>query len=561
MLAVISSLLVMLAARTLYVQGPKASAYAAYGRSEQYETVTLPADRGTVYDRNGNVVAISVPRVDVIADDFLIHSASGASAGARALAPVLHLPVASLVRKLTERSGYIPIAMDVSQAAAARVESLGLPFLAFVPDQVRQDPAGSLFQPLLGVVGWGGRGLSGIEYLYQRALAGRSGEERVLVGAAGEQLPGGGQVLHEAVQGEGLVLTLDEPLQYEVSKALSAEMLLQKATEGVCVVLDTRTGGILSMVNLVRHGRQVLPASQNLATDIVYQPGSVMKLATFAGALQDHLITPDEELTVPFTTWVGGWPFQDAEFHPTEQMPVTQILAQSSNVGTIEIAHRLGEQRLLYYLHALGFGRLTALDWPGASAGLVPTPAQFASSASDMGTVPIGTGEAVTPLQIAEAYNTVADGGVYVPPRLVEAVVEPNGRERPVPAPASHRVLDRSTVAELVPMLEQVTAVGTGTMAEIPGYTVAGKTGTAQIPSTTGPGYQPGAWNATFVGFVPAKNPQLTAVVFLSHPSAMYGGSASAPVFASIMKYALRHFDISPDGASGLAGTTSPSRP
>ncbi|HLI44141.1 MAG TPA: hypothetical protein VKU92_06695, partial [Acidimicrobiales bacterium] len=199
MLAVISSLLVMLAARTLYVQGPKASAYAAYGRSEQYETVTLPADRGTVYDRNGNVVAISVPRVDVIADDFLIHSASGASAGARALAPVLHLPVASLVRKLTERSGYIPIAMDVSQAAAARVESLGLPFLAFVPDQVRQDPAGSLFQPLLGVVGWGGRGLSGIEYLYQRALAGRSGEERVLVGAAGEQLPGGGQVLHEAV--------------------------------------------------------------------------------------------------------------------------------------------------------------------------------------------------------------------------------------------------------------------------------------------------------------------------------------------------------------------------
>jgi cell division protein FtsI (penicillin-binding protein 3) len=357
------------------------------------------------------------------------------------------------------------------------------------------------------------------------------------------------------MQGTGLVLTLDQALQYEVTQALSAQVLGQKAQSGVAVVLDTKTGGVLSMVNLVRVGDKVEPAEQNLATNAVYQPGSVMKLATVSGALQNGLITPDEEFTVPYTIWVGGWPFEDADYHPTEQLPVSQILAQSSNVGTIEIAHLLGEERLQYMLKNLGFGEKTALDWPGESAGLVPTASNW--SAADMGTVPIGTGEAVTAMQIVDAYNAVANGGEYVPPKLVEATVGPNGVEHVLPATAAHRVLDQSTVDELLPMLEDVTSEGTGVEAEIPGYTVAGKTGTAQIPRTTGPGYQLGAWMATFVGFVPAQNPQLTAIVVLNHPSAMYGGSASAPVFATIMKYALRHFDISPSGASGLSGTTS----
>ena len=555
MLVLSAAMLLLLIGRVVDVQGLNASKYASYGQSEQYQQVTLPALRGTLYDRNGNLLAASAPRVDIVSDDFLIHSAATAASDAPGLARALDLSQSKVISLLSEHNGYVALADDVNSTVENKVADLALPFVSFVPAEIREEPTGNLFAPLLGQVGYGGKGLSGLEYLYQNALSGAAGSEQVVIGPSGDQLPGAAKGVKPAMQGTGLVLTLDQALQYEVTQALSAQVLGQKAQSGVAVVLDTKTGGVLSMVNLVRVGDKVEPAEQNLATNAVYQPGSVMKLATVSGALQNGLITPDEEFTVPYTIWVGGWPFEDADYHPTEQLPVSQILAQSSNVGTIEIAHLLGEERLQYMLKNLGFGEKTALDWPGESAGLVPTASNW--SAADMGTVPIGAGEAVTAMQIVDAYNAVANGGEYVPPKLVEATVGPNGVEHVLPATAAHRVLDQSTVDELLPMLEDVTSEGTGVEAEIPGYTVAGKTGTAQIPRTTGPGYQLGAWMATFVGFVPAQNPQLTAIVVLNHPSAMYGGSASAPVFATIMKYALRHFDISPSGASGLSGTTS----
>lgn len=557
MALVTAAMLLILGLRALDVQGLSASRFAAYGQAEQYARVNLPALRGTIYDRSGTVLAVSVPRVDVVADDLLISSRSAALAAAPGLAKALGLSSPKVLSLLTEKNGYVPLATDVTRTVADKVAALSLPFITFPPNEMRRDPTGNLFAPILGIVGYGNKGLSGLEYLEQRQLAGTEGSELLPVGSSGAALPGGAKEIHPASQGTGLVLTLDEPLQYEVTKALSTQLLAQQAESGTVVVLDTRTGGVLSLVNLVRHGKRVVPATQNLATNTVYQPGSVMKLATISGALQSHLVTPSEQFTVPYTIYQGGWPFQDAEYHPTESLPVTQILAQSSNVGTIEIARLLGPQRLNYFLHDLGFGERSALNWPGESAGLVPPLSQW--SAADMGTIPIGTGEAVTPMQIVDAYNAIANGGVYVPPHLLEATVGPNGREHVLPLGKRHRVLDQATVDELLPMLEAVTQIGTGTLAQIPGYQVAGKTGTAQIPNTSGPGYQPGAWNATFVGFVPAKNPALTAIVVLHHPSTMYGGSASAPVFSTIMKYALRHFDISPNGAAGTSGTSSSS--
>ena len=519
-----------------------AGKYSSYGLSEMYRSVALPALRGTIYDRSGNVLAMSVPRVDVVSDDFLVAKPTTDLAQVSGL---LGLAPAVLERKLTEHSGYVPLAYEVGAATAAKLEALDLPNLTFVPDTKRVDPSGSLFSPLLGIVGWSGKGLSGLEYLEQHLLAGTPGSEQVAVGASGLALPGPARDVTASSQGTGLVLTLDESLQYEVTKVLSAQVSALKADSGEMIVLDTRTGGILAMVNLVRQANgSVVPADQALALTAQYQPGSVMKLATISGALQSGLISPTTEFTVPDQIAVGGWTFQDAELHATEQLPVSQILAQSSNVGTIEIAHLLGEQRLYAFLRDLGFGQPSGLDWPGETAGTLAPPDQWSSSS--MGSIPIGTGEAVTAMQILDAYNAVANDGVFVPPRLVEATVGPNGRETMLPAPARHRVLDQSTVAQLVPMLEGVTADGTGTAAQIPGYTVAGKTGTAQAPSTTGPGYQAGDWNATFVGFVPAQAPRLTAVVVLNHPDVIYGGLAAAPVFSTVMRYALRHYDVSP---------------
>jgi len=541
-----------LGARLVQIQGLDAVHYAAYGSQEVYQRLALPALRGAVYDRNGNLIAASSPRVDVIADDYLVN---GSRTDLGRLASVLGLPEAVLWGKLRERNGYVPLAYQVSGNLEDKIAALDLPYLTFAPDVARTDPDGGLFSPLLGIVGFSGQGLSGLEYLENSLLEGRPGSEVVPTGPDGEGLPGTATDVVAARQGTSLVVSLDEPLQFELTKDLIQQIRATHATGGIVIVEDRRTGDILAMVDLVTgpHG-DVVPSDQNLAVTSVYQPGSVMKLVTISGALQEGLISPSSVFTVPYQISLGGWPFSDADYHPTEQLTATQILAQSSNIGTIEIAHLLGPERLSYFLHDLGFGEPTGLAWPGETDGLVPNPNDAATwSPSSMGTVPIGTGEAVTPLQILDAYNMVANGGVYVAPRLVEATISAKGVEHLLPLQHERRALAPSTVSELLPMLEQVTEDGTALAARIPGYTVAGKTGTAQIPSTTGPGYQEGAWSATFVGFAPAQNPALTTLVMLSHPDLIYGGLASAPVFSAIMRYALRHFDVAPSGGQGLS--------
>jgi cell division protein FtsI (penicillin-binding protein 3) len=556
MIAIAALALSGLAARLVQIQGVDAVHYASYGAQEVYQRVALPALRGAVYDRNGNLIAASSPRFDVIADDYLM---TGPKTGLGRLASILKMSVPALKAKLSEHSGYVPLAYQVSESVERKVQSLNLPYLTFPPDLARTDPDGNLFSPVLGIVGFSGQGLAGLEYLENSVLAGTPGSEVVPTGPNGQGLPGSPTDVVVARQGTSLVLSLDEPLQFEVTKDLSQQIKATHATGGVAIVEDRRTGGILAMVDLVTgpHG-SVVPSSQNLAVTSVYQPGSVMKLVTISGALQEGLITPSSVFTVPYQISLGGWPFNDADYHPTEQLSATQILAQSSNIGTIEIAHLLGPDRLSYFLRDLGFGQPTGLGWPGETDGLVPSPSDAATwSASSMGTVPIGTGEAVSPLQILDAYNTVANGGEFIPPRMVEATVSANGVERVLPEAKQRRVLSPYTISELLPMLEQVTEDGTAAAARIPGYLVAGKTGTAQIPSTTGPGYQAGAWNATFVGFAPAQNPALTTFVMLSHPDLIYGGLASAPVFSAIMRYALRHFDVAPTGGEGLS--TGPS--
>jgi cell division protein FtsI (penicillin-binding protein 3) len=556
MVAIAALALSGLAARLVQIQGVDAVHYASYGAREVYQRVALPALRGAVYDRSGNLIAASSPRVDVVADDYLV---TGPKAGLNRLASILGLSVPALRAKLSQHSGYVPLAYQVSGTVEQRVADLDLPYLSFAPDVARTDPDGNLFSPILGIVGFSGKGLSGLEYLKNSLLAGSPGSEVVPTGPNGQGLPGTPTDVVAARQGTSLVLSLDEPLQFEVTTDLSRQIKATDATGGVAIVEDRRTGGILAMVDLVTEpDGDVVPSTQNLAVTSVYQPGSVMKLVTISGALQEGLIAPSSVFTVPDEITLGGWTFDDADYHPTEQLTATKILAESSNIGTIEIAHLLGADRLSHFLRDLGFGEPTGLQWPGETDGIVPSPSEPGTwSASSMGAVPIGTGEAVSPLQILDAYNAVANGGEFIPPRLVEATVSANGVEHVLPVQHERRVLSPETVSELLPMLEQVTEDGTATAARIPGYVVAGKTGTAQIPSTTGLGYQSDAWSATFVGFAPAGNPALTTLIMLSHTDLIYGGLASAPVFSAIMRYALRHFDIAPTGGQGLSSGSS----
>jgi cell division protein FtsI/penicillin-binding protein 2 len=538
--------------RLAFVQVLDGTKYAAYATSEKETTVVLPAARGAIYDRSGDLLAVSVARYDVVADDFLISHPGAESALLypliRSSAPSLSEP--QLTAALSEQNGYVVVAREITSGVEAKIGALDLEGITFQNDTLRVFPGGSTFQPLIGGVNGAGEGYAGTEYAFNTLLAGKAGSETVAEAPGGLQLPTGASDVVAPKQGTSLVLTVDLPLQVEVTKDVTLEMKKSGAHSGIAVVEDVHSGAILAMVDLVRNGSgAIVPASQNLAVTSIYQPGSVMKLATIGFSLQDRLISPNTVFSVPDSIKVGGYTFEDADLHPTEDLPVSQILAQSSNVGTIEISQRLGLTRLAGALSTLGFGAPTGLNWPAESDGIIGTPSHWYGSAA--AAVPIGTGLAVTPLQVLDAYNAVANGGVMAVPHLVEGTIT-DGRETIAATPTGHRVLEPSTVAELVPMLEGVTTDETGTalLASIPGYKVAGKTGTAQVPDSTGLGYITGDWNATFVGFAPANAPQLSSIVVFNHPVPIYGGTVAAPVFSQIMQYALSHFDIAPPKAT-----------
>jgi cell division protein FtsI/penicillin-binding protein 2 len=588
MRVVLLVIFVALVARLVAVQEFSHTHYASLSRSELSQIVTLPALRGGIYDRNGEVLALSVAKKTVVADPFLIKKPLQT---ADALSPVLGIPVAQLVPELSEHSGFVYLAHRIDSATAAKVSALGLNGIDLIDESQRVEPDGQTAQPVIGSVQADGKGGSGLEYQYQSLLAGKAGSEDLLTAPDGVALPGASSTGKAAKPGTGLELTLDESIQYVAEQALGAEIVASQATSGSAVVMDVKTGDILAMANLqatptptpapasgsaaaqtvadttasatsgdasVGGSASTLPAGvsespSNAALTQVYEPGSVFKLVTFSAALASGVISPNQDFTVPDALPLGTYTFHDAEDHGTENLSATDIIAQSSNIGTIEIAEQLGENRLLNQINNLGFGKPTGLHFPGESQGLVPNASQW--SGSSIGSTPIGQADAVTVQQVLDAYNAVANGGEFVAPRLVRATVAPNGSVHAEPAAATHRVIDPTTNAALVKMLESVVSTGTGVEAAIDGYTVAGKTGTAQMPDPTHGGYLPGAFVGSFAGFAPAENPVLSCIVVLNHPTPIYGGSVAAPVFSTIVQYALQHYGI-PTTAAATPGTS-----
>jgi cell division protein FtsI (penicillin-binding protein 3) len=556
--------LLALSARLVDIQVLRSTQYRSLASQELSVPVTVRALRGGIFDRSGQVLALSVPTSDVYADDFQVKHPD---TEALALSPLLQVPAATLSALLQRRSGYVALARQVPQATAKKIAAAAFPGITLIDDSIRQVPNGALASPVLGMTNGQGAGAAGLEYRYERLLSGSPGHETIYESPSGVALPGTPvRQIAAAVPGVGLELTLDEPLQFETEHALAAQISATHALSGTAVVMDVRTGEILSMASLVANqttasgstpsapastaagalpvgaSSPVSEAPTNLATDQPFEPGSVFKLVTFSAALQDGIISPTTVFSVPDHITLDGSVFHDAEPHPTETLSATQILAQSSNIGTSEIARQVGEARLLAQVSDLGFGLPTGLHFPGETQGLLTTSAQW--QPTDLVSLPIGQVDAVTAQQLLDAYNTVANGGVFVAPRLVRATVAPNGKTTAAPASSTHTVFSPATDAELVSMLEQVVNSGTGTNAVVPGYTVAGKTGTAQIPTPGHDSYVAGAYMSSFVGFAPANHPVLSAIVVLNRPTPIFGGTVAAPVFAQIMSYALHRYDI-----------------
>ena len=575
--------LVLLVARLVDVQIVHASSYGAAARGESSITVSLPSLRGGIYARDGSPLALSVATEDVVADDFQVaHPVQTALA----LSPLLNIPATTLAAKLHQRSGYVILARQLPEATAQKISSDAIPGITLIADAKRVVPNGNLATPLVGFTNGAGQGAAGIEYGDNRLLAGVDGKETIMVSPSGVALPQSPVTNQTSTTpGTGVELTIDSQLQYEAEQSLAKAIESSNALSGTAVVLDVKTGQILSMANLVANHPSasagpaagstavtgtngVVPigphdavneAPNNLAVTQLYEPGSVFKLVTFSAALQYGLINPNSVFTVPDQIMLDRSVFHDAEPHPTEQLSATQILAQSSNIGTSEIAQGVGEQRLLAQVKDLGFGQDTGLDFPGESQGLLATPAQW--EPTDYVSLPIGQVDAVNALEVLDAYNTVANGGVFVAPKLVQATVSPAGTLTKTAPSRTHQAISPSVDAELTNMLEQVVVSGTGTSATVPGYTVAGKTGTAQIPTAGHDSYIPGAYMATFVGFAPAANPTLSMIVVLNRPTPIFGGTVAAPVFSQIMSYALHRYDIptTPGASAGTgSGATTP---
>jgi len=345
----------------------------------------------------------------------------------------------------------------------------------------------------------------------------------------------------------------------------------------MALLMDSKTGELRAVANLVMPpapagssaptaSTATSSASTTVATPVpapsataftnVYEPGSVNKLVTISSALQQGAVTSNQHFSVPYSLKVADGLFTDAEQHKTENWTTTDILANSSNVGTIGIAERLGKTALDQYLRKFGFGQVSAVDFPGESAGLLLNPAKW--SGTSIATVAIGQGVAVTALQMLAAYNTIANGGTYVAPKLVAATIDDKGRQHPTPASARHQVVSPGVARDMTAMLSQVVAVGTGTAAAISGYTVAGKTGTARIPLEGARGYKDGVYASSFAGFVPAAAPALTGIVILDD-TAQFGATSAAPTFASIARYGLQEFQVPPNATIPLVpGVPSP---
>lgn len=529
-----------LTARTAYLQTVRASTLAAAARAQTRMAVSVPAARGTIFDRLGTPLAIGEPATDVIADPMQI---SDPRRTARVVARVLGMPFRPLLRALSApKSQYYLVARQAPPAKADALKAKNLPGFTFQASERRTYPQGTVAAPVLGYMGVDNP-LGGLESQLNFALAGASGKDLVVLDALGRVVST--QPETPVRDGKNVYLTLDSRIQANAEQILQQTVDQWHAKDATAIVMDPRTGAVLAMAQERGYDANSFPQAfargltVEHAINDVFEPGSVFKVVTIGGALSEHKVTPRTRFHIPDQLRVSDHVIHDAEVHPTEWMTVSQILQHSSNVGTVKIAERfLGESGLKHWMSRFGFGRRTGIGFPGESPGIFPS----YWSGTTIGNVPIGQGVSVTAIQLVSAYSAIANGGTWIGPHLVDHIAG----ETIAPA-RHHRILTPGIDRQLRTMLKGVVSdQGTAALAAIPGYSVAGKTGTAQKP---GPyGYLTGKYVATFVGMVPSSAPRLVVLVSVDEPQGqIYGGLVAAPAFEQIASFDLQYLGVPPD--------------
>jgi cell division protein FtsI/penicillin-binding protein 2 len=525
--------------RAFWLQGVQGARLASEAISQQTDLVTVPGMRGSVLDRHGNELAASEDAATIFAVPSEVEEPAQA---AEKLAPILGLEPGEVLRDLTAESSYSVLAHTVDLPTARRIARLELPGIGQDPDSRRIYPQGKLAAQVIGAVGSESQGLTGLEAGEESVLHGTDGEKQIVTDAKGEPIRL--QTVNEAEDGQDIQLTLDPAIEARTEKVL-AEVGETYAPKGAtAIVMDPRSSQVLAMANWPPVDPADLAGTDaedliNRATGFTYEPGSTFKAFTVSAALEEKMVTPETTFTLPPSIQVADRVIEDAEARPTVTLSVAQILAQSSNVGAVTIGLGLGSKRFSRWIDRFGFGRPTGVQFPAEEQGIVPALDEY--SGSTMGNLPIGQGLSVTPMQMMAGYQAIADGGVLRRPQLIEKI----GGE-PVHEPRGHRVIDAGVAAQVREMLEGVLAAG-GTASEVsvPGYTLAGKTGTAQVAENGT--YSETKFVASFIGFAPAQDPQLLVSVIVDQPQGdIYGGSVAAPAFGKIAAFALPYLGVPP---------------
>ncbi|MGW4288384.1 peptidoglycan D,D-transpeptidase FtsI family protein [Streptomyces sp. NPDC004673] len=568
--------------RLLQVQAVDASTYSAKAEQNRYVAHTLTAERGGITDRNGVALAVSEDAYDITADPMMFGSeqlkiSDGPEQAAALLAPILGQDQEALVKKLrpaNKQSRYARLASRQTPQVWKQIKDLKAAFVkkgtANVLAGVFADPSSQRVYPnkelAAGILGWvnsEGRGGGGIEQQLNKQLSGKDGKIRYAQ-SGGREVPTAGSTETPAVPGSDIELTIDRDIQWAAQNAISDQVKKSKADRGYVIVQDTATGQILAMANSPGFDPNDLSkadsaAMGNPALQDAYEPGSTAKVMSMAAVLEENAATPLTHVVVPNRLHRGDRLFQDDVDHATWYLTLNGVLAKSSNIGTILATGQLGKTQraandtLYSYLHQFGIGRYTGLGFPGETPGILAPSAKW--STSQQYTIPFGQGFSINAMQAASVYSTIANGGVRVAPTLVRGTKGADGRFTPAPEPAKTRVVSAKTAKTVAQMLESVVddEQGTGVKARIPGYRVAGKTGTAnRVDPATGRYH---GYTSSFAGFAPADKPRVTVYCAIQNATSgsYFGGQICGPVYKQVMEFALKTLQVPPTGAKAAA--------
>jgi len=563
-LGIYGLLVVIVVGQLVHIQVLNADEYADRGVRQRARTIDLPSTRGRIYDRDGDVLATSIQAATIYGDPRAFRpsetpdgtplpAGADAVAVAQELAPLLGRDPDDIVQRLTRDAHFVYLARQLDHEVGVAIRDLNLPGIGVLTEPHRVYPAGGLAGQVVGFTGIDGEGLQGLESQYDSVLRGGPGMLVLERAPGGLDIASGIRELVPPEPGTDLVLTLDREIQHAAERAAIDAMDEYNARGASILVMDVATSEVLGMASAPTYDPNERNDAdranwRNRAVTDVFEPGSTQKALTVAAAIEEGIVSPDTELAVPDHLRVGGKRFTDAYPHATEQWSVADIMERSSNIGTITIAQELGGEVLESYLREFGYGRTSGLNFPGEGPGLLmPHDSWWSTS---LPTIAIGQGVAVTLMQLASAYATIANAGVAIQPRIVRGTVGDDGRLTPTSAPAQRQVISADTAEQVQTMLERAVSGdhGTGARAAVSGYRVAGKTGTARKPNVDTRGYS-SEYVATFVGFAPADDPRLVVAVMLDEPRPFYGGVVAAPVFSEVMQAALIARRIPPESA------------